>query len=157
MTDIERLEMLRELRSKNSLNCFKTHEEFVEWQGKVAPLLNFNQFYYNNFVRLSSTASIPKLSSYTYRPLFSQMQNLIIQAITELEYELTPPSPTQSSQTQTTNLLSSDHNLLWYCCSASLHTRRELILFVLAIFSIGFLCGRNTFLRELYNLIKINF
>ena len=84
MTKEERLARLKALRKPKILEAFSTREEFVDWQAEVAPLLNFNQLYYSNFVAAADVASHPNLSSYTINPSLARLDMLMKQAIAEL-------------------------------------------------------------------------
>jgi hypothetical protein len=103
MNNATRLKLLAELRPKNGIEGFAKHRDFVEWQAKIAPLLNFNEFYYKNWINLSGPPSVPGLSSYTYDPLFSQMDNIIVQAITDLEHGLSQAPTTDRAAARIVN------------------------------------------------------
>ncbi len=85
MDNVTRLEMLRCLCPKRGAEALQTYRDVVEWQATVAPLLDFDRFYYSNFVRLGRVISTPGLSSQSYDPAFRQMESIIGQAITDLE------------------------------------------------------------------------
>jgi hypothetical protein len=144
MEDSVRLKMLKEHYPKNGINTFPKHSDFVEWQAKVAPLLNFNDLYYENWVKLSRAASTPGLSSYTFKPLFSQMDNIILQATAELEYGLT------KKPELTAFVLTEEHNVLWFWSHCTWRVRWLIGGVLFAAFALGFTVGRINFFVKVY-------
>jgi hypothetical protein len=150
MDNTTRLKMLRELQLKNGLKDFATHHAFVQWQAKIAPFLNFNRFYHTNWIRLSGPASVPGLSAQGHAALLSQMENIIGQAITELEYDLaTKPIPSAI-------LLTDEQGVWWFFQHCTIKTRRwvvgSLIGLIVACVTSGYLAGRNHFVRQVIEL-----
>jgi hypothetical protein len=148
MTREERLAELKALRKSDILEAFKNRAEFADWQAQVAPLLNFNQFYYSNFVAAADVATDPNLSSYTINPMLARLDTLMKQAITELEHDLTL---VEESSTQVAN--GSDLDFAEIC--RRLRWKQWLTLGggAIAIFLAGFFAGRFKFFQNLYDLI----
>ena len=84
MDNLARLQMLECLRPKRGVEALQTHRDVMEWQTTVAPLLDFDEVYYRQFVRLGDLISTPGLSSDQYDPAFREMKNIILQAIADL-------------------------------------------------------------------------
>jgi len=152
MDNATRLKMLRALRPKGGIESFATHRDFVEWQAKVAPLLNFNDFYHSNFIRFSGPASVPGLSSYTYDPLFSQMDNVIVQAITELEHGLTQPAP------KPTMTLTNENGMWWFFQHCTTKTRGWILATIIALvggaLSVGYFAGHSGVVSQIIEAWK---
>jgi|SRR5438105_8466761 len=148
MTKEERLARLKALRKPKILEAFSTREEFVDWQAEVAPLLNFNQLYYSNFVAAADVASHPNLSSYTINPSLARLDMLMKQAIAELEHDLTLREETATEPRDT-----SDLDFAEICRRLRWKQWVTLAGTVVAIFLIGFLAGRFQFFQKLYDLI----
>ena len=84
MDNATRLQMLECLRPKRGGEALQTHRDVMEWQASVAPLLEFDKVYYRKFVRLGAVISTAGLASDSYDPAFRQMENIMIQAISDL-------------------------------------------------------------------------
>ena len=153
MDSATRAQLLRDLRPKDGLNAFKNHKEFVEWTGQVAPLLNFNELYHANFITQAAAASHPKLSSNYYPAAFSQMEYWIVQAITELEHNLTPVS-SSSVNSEPVISLASEHGIFWYLRLSHWKYKWQILVILLTVWFIGLLCGYNDFFRKLIPILS---
>ena len=100
MDNLARLQMLECLRPKRGAEALQTHRDVVEWQATVAPLLDFDDGYYHQFVRLGNVISSPGLSSDQYDPAFRQMDNIILLAISDLQRWSCHPKRNEGSQKQ---------------------------------------------------------
>lgn len=152
MDNSGRLKMLKELRRPNMANeTWKSHEQFGEWQAKVAPLLNFNSAYHRNFQELASKTLIRGLSSDMYVNLLSQLDSIVAQAITELEHDLTPkPDPKQVA----VPILTEEHGVWWFFWHCKSATRLKFLGLLGTVFLLGLALGSNRFFMQLYNLVR---
>src|SRR5438128_1592448 len=148
MTRKERLTALKELRKPNILEAFSTREEFVDWQARVAPLLNFNSLYHSNFVAAADIAAHPNLSSYTINPSLARLDMLMKQPITELEHDLSG-----AEQTKVPPRDSSELDFADICRRLRWRQWITLVTTAALIFLAGFLAGRFKFFQNLYDLI----
>jgi hypothetical protein len=147
MTREERLERLKALRKPDILSAFENRAAFVDWQAQVAPLLNFNDLYYSNFVAAADIATHPNLSSYTVNPMLARLDMLMKQAITELEHDLTrTDKPHEMPNQSELDFAEICRRLRWKQWLALAGT-------ALAIFLGGFFTGRFQFFQKLYDLI----
>jgi hypothetical protein len=148
MDTSHRLQELKALRrSRITKDGFKSREEFTEWQARVAPLLNFNAFYYDNFIQFSSKVQLSGLSSGMYDYLLSQLDSLMAQAITELELDLTPKPPPSPALH-----LTEEHGLFWFFKSCTTKTRGWLVAAFITIVTCAYLAGHNTFITQVVDL-----
>lgn len=67
---------------------WKTQKDCINWSNKVAPLLQFNNQYYTNFVAYAHRINIPGLSSLTIEPAINIMLSQLQMAIEELRIEI---------------------------------------------------------------------
>jgi hypothetical protein len=147
MTREQRLARLKELLKPDILNVFHSRAELVDWQARVAPLLNFNDLYYSNFVAAADVATHPNLSSYTINPMLARLDMLMRQAITELEHDLTRTEESRQMPNQ------SDLDLAEICRRLRWKQWLALAGTAVAIFLGGFFAGRFEFFQKLYDLI----
>jgi len=149
MKESERIKRLTAIKaiwqSGYASKGFKSHEAFLEWQAQIAPLLNFNDFYYSNFQEFASKVHVKGLSTGMYEYLLSVLDSLVGQAVAELEHRLTQPDDIE---------LGDAHGLYWFWTHATNKTKMWLVMFIVGIWSIGLALGNSHFFMELYNLIK---
>lgn len=67
---------------------FKTQEGCIQWSNKVAPLLQFNNQYYSNFLASSHRINIKGISANLGTTLLNTMKSQIEMAIEELKNDL---------------------------------------------------------------------
>lgn len=88
---INKKKLLQELKTlyemKEVKEGFPSRESCLDWANKVAPLLKFNQQYYDNFWIYAHRLNLD-LSSYTLKPVFRIMISQLQMAINELKNEL---------------------------------------------------------------------
>jgi hypothetical protein len=148
MTNDQRLAALKKLRKPNILEAFSTRDEFVDWQARVAPLLNFNSLYHSNFVAAADIAEHPSLSSSTINPSLARLDVLMKQAITELEHNLTVVEKTVESVTNPSELDFAD-----ICRRLRWKQWLTVATGVTGTFLIGFVAGRFRFFQNLFDLV----
>ena len=82
------LKKLEELfQIKKVRGGFKSQQDAISWSNKVAPLLQFNQQYYVNFMQNAYNLNL-NLSSYTIIPSLNIMKSQIEMAIEELKLKI---------------------------------------------------------------------
>jgi hypothetical protein len=148
MTKEERRARLKALQKPKILQAFSTREEFVDWQAQVAPLLNFNQFYYSNFVAAADIAAHPSLSSHTINPNLARLDMLMKQAITELEHDLTLVEETLAESPNAT-----DFDFAEICRRLRWKQWVTVAGTIAGVFLAGFFAGRFSFFQNLYDLV----
>lgn len=67
---------------------WKTQQDCIDWSNKVAPLLQFNNQYYSNFITYAHRINITGLSSLTIKPVINIMLSQVQMAIEELKNDL---------------------------------------------------------------------
>lgn len=72
---------------KEVTDGFKSQQAAISWANKVAPLLQFNQQYYVNFMQNAHNLNL-NLSSYTIIPSLNVMKSQIEMAIEELRLKI---------------------------------------------------------------------
>jgi|GEM_PF-4630327 len=88
MTKKETLQRLEELfRAREVTDGFPSQRECLSWANKVAPLLRFNQQYYQTFLYYLQVIS-RDISIYTAEPAFRTMQSQVEMAIEELRIDI---------------------------------------------------------------------
>lgn len=82
------LKKLEDLFQKKEITeGFKSKQDAISWSNKVAPLLQFNQQYYINFIQNAHNLNL-NLSRYTTIPSFNIMKSQIEMAIEELKLNI---------------------------------------------------------------------
>lgn len=91
MTNDDRLVELRRQRNLLRDPEFRTSVQARrDILSVIVPLLNFNNVYYSNAVRIADVLGRPGFSSNYYDHAFAQMDSIVSQAINELECGLSP-------------------------------------------------------------------
>lgn len=80
---LEKLENLFEEANKG----FPSQQACIDWSNKVAPLLTFNEQYYENFIQNAHKMNL-RLSSYTLVPALNIMKSQVQMAIEQLKMEI---------------------------------------------------------------------
>jgi hypothetical protein len=144
MENSDRLKALKELRRPNVDVGFKTSQDFTEWQGRIAPFLNFSENYHRRFMDVAGkTFDVSGLPA--RRRFYRQLDSIIAQAITELERGLTPKREVQ---------LTDEHGLWWFLTHGKSKVQLRFLGLLLSAFLIGLGFGSNHFFMSLYNLVK---
>lgn len=81
--------LLEKLKYQSSTDgaCSAGKQECLEWANKTAPLLKYNELYFEVF--MNNAALLPvKLSSMTLGPAVDTMKNIVKTAIADIENEL---------------------------------------------------------------------
>ena len=146
MDNSERLTALKALRRPKADTGFKTSQDFTDWQGRIAPLLNFSETYHSLFTDLvSKTFEVSGLPARL--KFYRQLDGIIAQAITELERGLTPKRGIE---------LTGDHGVWWFFthCKSKVQVGFLAWFFglIVAAFLLGLGLGSNHFFMRLYDL-----
>jgi hypothetical protein len=122
----------------------------------IVPLLNFNEVYYSNAMRIADALSRPGFSSTFYDQAYAQMDSILSQAINELECGVTP-TPASTSLVPTPKLTDA-HGMLWFWHHCSWRVRWWLVAKVTlaagVVFAAGFGLGRINFFVQLWQLCR---
>lgn len=143
----KRLSELRALRRpRMAEEGFPTREDFVNWLGRVGPLLNFSDSYYNAFQQAVPEIQVRGLSTARYEHLLSHIDSIIAQAITELEFGITPKKDI---------VLDDKHGVWWFFSNCSAKTRLWIIsvsfIIISTIASACYFAGRSDFLNQVFD------
>jgi hypothetical protein len=151
---MNRNDLLKHLQEQNRLSKqrFPSHADFVEWASCTAPFLKYNPQLYAAFSDSQAILNNPNLSSVTVVPHFNNLKSLLAEAITELEHDLTFPSPAPEI------VLTDEHGLWWFFQHCTTKIRGWLVTKTIMVFCFvvvtAYLAGQNNFISELIALCK---
>jgi hypothetical protein len=140
----KRAKHLEELRIPKLSNDggFPSKTDFIEWHGKVAPILNFNHAYYNSFQEAAVKVQTTGYSSEKYELLLGHMDSIVVQAINELKMGVVPKEVE----------LNEKNGFWWYWnhCATSTRTWICITAFTVLSTAIGasYWAGRSEFINQ---------